>query len=436
LGILKTRLALFALLSAAVMPFQHCGDWQSPAGEYSSVNFSFSSRKISSLSHAMAIYQRLGTKVPVDSPQMLQMQALVESGRLTAAAELAMANDDFYNVAVRDFAAKMSNREESVTNPMNDFIATVIGITRDNLDAREMLTGNYFYYAPNAPVVNKNIEAHLVRSNLHFEELDASHANYAQYLVKNDGQFVIGPGGVMTAMTDPAGVITSRAFLSSHAIAGTNRRLVEFAFSQFLCAPIEEWANTNIPDGFVGRDIGRSPAELYRSKCIGCHAPMDALRPAFAYINFVPSGNAGFPLFRATYTADPRDAQPDVVDVPVPAAEQLVPSKFRRNKSVFTDGHAVATDAWENYTNESFGWRGGRRGNGMNGFGKMLAESRRFSECMARRVFKSVCYKNIPEDQPGLLYDLAQAFEDSKYRLRTLFARAAASPACTGDESL
>ncbi|MGE4131059.1 MAG: hypothetical protein AB7F86_05440 [Bdellovibrionales bacterium] len=382
-------------------------------------------------SQAMTLHQRLSVKTSIDNPNITKMAEMIEAGRSYEAALLATKNEGFYDSVVRDFAVKMSNREESVRNPLNDFVATVIGIARDDIDARQMLTGNFFYYAPS----ESPTDASLVYSNAHYENLENKREGIVLKLARREGQLALDEDGTPRALKDSAGVITSRAFMSSHALGGTNRRLVEFAFSEFLCSPIEEWANTTIPDGYVGRDVGRMPADLYKGKCVGCHAPMDALRPAFAYVNFETTAKGSATTFQATYRMDPRDTQPDVIDVPVPSSEQKVPSKFRRNRRVFSDGFVVNNNAWENFTSPRFGWRGSLRGNGMQDFGQMLANSRRFSECMVKRAYQAVCYEEFPKDRADLLYDLSEAFEAEGYKLRNLFAHVAVQPECTGGEA-
>jgi hypothetical protein len=424
-------MATFAF--TALVPFQHCGKYKAQDSSQSFSSSSSASGGAPSPDLAMTIYQRLGTKTSIENPQIMQMTGLIAAGDKKAAAELAAKNDQFFNVVIRDFAMKMSNREQSVNAPLNDFAATVIGIARDGRDAREMLTGNYFYYAPTG-FTNTNIDTHVVRSNAHYQELETKRANLAKVLVKKDGQMIVGPAGTVIAMEDPAGVITSRAFLAAHAIAGTNRRLVEFSFSQFLCTTIDKWSDTKIPDGFVGRDIGRQPADLYKGRCVGCHAPMDALRPAFAHLDFKPLASGGYAQYKLVTNSDPAANNPPGTSNAVPAAERTVPSKFRRNKVIFADGYAVSDDNWENYTSAKFGWRTAMRGKGLKDFGKMLADSRAFSECMVRRAYKTVCYTELPQERQDLLYDLTERFETGGYKLASLFADIVSQPECTGAE--
>lgn len=377
----------------------------------------------------LQILGRLSVKSAYDHPLVSKMEELVKEDKLFDAALLATETDAFVNIVVRDFAAKMSNREQSATAPLNDMITTIVGIARDDLDAREMLSGDFFYYAPDAPgVTKKTIDNHVVRTHAHYDELEREQTNLAKHLTQSR-QMVIGSSGSAMELTDAAGVLTSRAFMMAHAVAGTNRRIVEYAFSQFLCSPIEEWADTSIPDGYVGRDITRMPNDLYKSKCVGCHAPMDALRPAFAFVDFAYTNTSGFTEYQKRYTSENLDAKTVAA---VPADEQLVPTKFRRGQQVFAEGFIVQDSKWENFTSDQFGWRTPRQGEGMKSFGRMLAHSRAFSTCMARRALHSVCYFPLEKKAPENLVDrLADDFESHGYKLRRLFAQAISQPECT-----
>ena len=70
------------------------------------------------------------------------------------AAYIAMEDPGFYNVTLKNFAAPWTNREFSVFVPLNDYIATVIGLIRDSnsLDFREVLYGDVQYVGRNGTV--------------------------------------------------------------------------------------------------------------------------------------------------------------------------------------------------------------------------------------------------------------------------------------------
>jgi hypothetical protein len=57
----------------------------------------------------------------------------------SCAAYIAMENPNFYNVTLKNFAAPWTNRDRSVFVPLNDYVATVIGMIRDDVDFRTVL---------------------------------------------------------------------------------------------------------------------------------------------------------------------------------------------------------------------------------------------------------------------------------------------------------
>lgn len=411
-----------------LVTFQQCGPVPMESHDEASILRADAGDSEEVQSAATTLVQRLSHATAINDPLMLKVKELISVGRPREAALEITKSDGFYNTVVRDMATKMSNREQSMAGVLNDFVATFIGIARDDLDARLLLTGDFFYWAPNVTSVPRDIRADVVMSNKHYEALDSTHVNLAKNLVRQNGIQVAGPTGANETLSDPAGVITSRAFMMAHASAGTNRRLVEYSMMQFLCAPIAEWANTSTADVFVGRDIGRDPSEVYKSKCVGCHAPMDAMRPAFAHVDYVFTATTGYTQYMKVTAADPADSGSGTVAVP--AAEQKVPSKFRRAKSVFPNGYAVQDDQWENLTSDRYGWRTPMQGRGMNGFGKMLGDSKAFSRCMAQRVFETVCYQSVAREHEHFLQSVADEFENQRYSLRNLFADVATRPEC------
>ena len=61
------------------------------------------------------------------------------------AAYIAMENSNFYNVTLKNFAAPWTNRDRSVFVPLNDYISTVIGMIRDDVDFRTVLSADLQY---------------------------------------------------------------------------------------------------------------------------------------------------------------------------------------------------------------------------------------------------------------------------------------------------
>jgi hypothetical protein len=410
---------------------------------------------------AALIYQRLtGIKAPIDSPILKTMEAQVASGDLMGAAATATNDPEFYNNTVKHFAARMSTREESISAGLNDFVATVIGIVRDDRQAREMLTGNYIYVptaaAQSQPGFRRSarsqddygiatagqLDFNMLRSNRVFDEMTNVRADLATGLEYRAGQPILvttaerNDGGDITRQPvirnnpDAAGLLTTRSFMNSHAIAGTNRRMVQYAFRQFLCIDIAQWADGSAPDSRIGRDVARDPGgdpNFFLRTCKACHSVMDGFRGAFASLD-VKDGD----FFQKQYIFTDQQNR-DVVN-----ANSAVASKYARGSGAFPAGYATIDSTWQNFANsgtnaEYFGWRGTNvsSGTGANSFGTLLSNSQAFSRCMVQRVYRSVCRRDLAASETEFLGAMTTAFERD-YNMKRLFQRVTVSPACIG----
>ena len=420
-----------------VFLYQNCGEFQNAEVAQTENSDTLFRTSADENSQAIALYRRLGgVTLSVSDPLILQMEDSLKQGDLKGAASIAANTSTFYNITVRDFATKMSTREESVSSELNDFIATVIGSIRDNVSAINMMTGNYYYRAEGVPNVGDDLLADIVTSNNHYRALDEEGADLSQVLIREDGQKVVDESDNVGVLRDSAGLMTTRGWMFTHANAGTNRRLIEFAFQIFTCTPIEQWASTSRPDNFIGRDVARDPISEFQTKCKSCHSGMDALRPATAYFDYEETDAAtgeGFVKYRYTYNLDPDPDDPDDISVPVAADEQLVPYKFRRATEAYPPGYKVTNSSWTNYASqEQFGFRQAGQGSGFNSFARLIASSQQFSRCMVQRVFKTVCRQELTQEHRNTIDSLSEQFENGGYNLRDLFIDVAVHPTCMG----
>ncbi len=407
---------------------------------------------------AAVIYQRLtGTKIPLDAPILNQMESKVVAGDELGAAELATAEPAFLNNTVKQMAARMSTRDESYTAGLNDFVATLVGIVRDDKPAKEMLTGNYIYVPTAAvqalpafkPRVDSDfttstpalMEANMLASNRVYSTTEDVRADLGTGLqirmgqpilvkpqrVEND---VVTANTVIRDNTDPAGLLTTRSFTTSHAVDGTNRRMVQFAFRQFLCIDILQWADASASDARVGRDVERAPGgdpNYFLKTCKACHSVMDGFRDAFSSLD-VNSGKG----FTKQYLFDDQDDRLVSVD------GSKVAAKYTRGSGTFAAGHITTDATWENFANqgsnaEFFGWRGQNTstGTGVRAFGELLANSEAFSRCMVQRVYRSVCRRDVSSNESSFLAVQSKKFE-TDYNMKKLFQRVVVSSECIG----
>ena len=363
-------------------------------------------------------------KIPVDAALVKKAALHISRGEYKKAAQVGVELPDFYNNTVKDLGLRMSNREETIDAPLNDFAATMIGVVRDQVNAKELLTGNFYYRGNGLVGVPSDMKTHMLHSNIHYQELEKGGYDLKKALVRADGQKITGPQGTPVNHPDPAGVLTSRAYMAAHAVAGTNRRQVEYAFKQFMCLDLSEIADTEASDLRVGRDIDRFPGnshKKYQTSCKGCHTVMDGFRGAFAKTDF------------GTYVK-----HGDLVTVHKGRYPKKVSFKVNHNEFAYPNGYITRDDSFYNFANRGankvlLGWRSPvSKGYGMGQFGKMLAESKRFSKCMVKRVFEAVCPVNIDENILSKLSVYVSEFESSNYNLKELFINASISPLCLG----
>ncbi len=288
-------------------------------------------------------------------------------------AKAATENDRFYSVTVLNFAQLEANKDRALADGngvLSDLTATVIGLVRDEKDYRAILSEDVLYIPTGA--------TYAPGSNAIYDTLYNN--------VKNGAPL----GSALTATTQTgatglpvqAGIFTLRGFGSVYYEAGTNRGPLRFASINYLCRDMEDLSDVSRADVHVRRDVDRAPggdASKYRTECIGCHAGMDPMSNAFAYFDYVPPAAAANPSAITIGTA------------PV--------AKVNRNNDVFPGGAVVTSDAWSNLwldgTNAGLGWDPAKKsGNGVKSLGEMLASTKMFPECMAKRVYKTVCLKD------------------------------------------
>jgi hypothetical protein len=229
---------------------------------------------------AYRIFNRLNG-YPPSQEKLAAMEALVSGGNVKDAALVAIddTNGGFYNVTLKSYVARWTNRDKTPRVPLNDFTATIIGMVRDEVPMIEALSGDIVYTGNVA-----NIPAYSLANNQHYEFLDTQGAKLHQVLQKNQQSTVaaLPPDAI-------AGVMSTRGWANAYYNAGTNRRAVEASLEVFLCSSLESLNDTTRSDMRVRKDVTRAPggdSSLFRNRCAGCHAGMDAFGGAFAYYDW------------------------------------------------------------------------------------------------------------------------------------------------------
>lgn len=372
---------------------------------------------------AQRIHDRLAG-VPADSATLDAMASLIDGGDAMAAARLAMEDDAFYDVTLRRFAAPWTNRDQSVFVALNDYIATVVGMVRDDRDFRELLSADLIYTGQ-----GNGLPAYSISDNRHYEEIEARGLHLKTVLAAQSQSSLNGLPADATA-----GILTSRAAAQAFFIAGTNRAMFRFTLLNHLCRDLEEVNDiTRTPDR-IRQDVTRSPggdSRVFLNNCIGCHAGMDPMAQAFAYYNFSfdrdadPLGSNGHLVYNGSGQLDPETGS-------------RVVAKYRINSNNFAPGYITPDDHWDNY------WRAGRNsllgwdttlpgsGAGARSLGQELAHTQAFATCQVEKVFTAVCLRPATNDgDSSALASMVANFAANGFKLKGVFGEAAVH--CMGE---
>jgi len=226
---------------------------------------------------AKRIHDRLAGVPPTDVV-LQQMEDAINPalpGTASSAAFIAMDNTNFYNVTLKNFAAPWTNRDQSVFVPLNDYIATVIGMIRDDVPFNTLLSADLTYVGNNGVVASGPAAA----NNDHYAQLEAGNINLRDELTDVPQSSIT---GIPSAAT--AGVITSRAAAEAFFIAGTNRAMFRFTLMNHMCNDMEQMHDPKLSPDRIRQDVPRSPggdSRLFLNNCVGCHTGMDPMAQAF-----------------------------------------------------------------------------------------------------------------------------------------------------------
>ncbi|WP_231759151.1 hypothetical protein [Microbulbifer elongatus] len=349
----------------------------------------------------------------------------IASGDAGAAAERAMENDAFYDVTLKNLVTPWTNRDGDNFAPLNDYTATVIGMVRDDVDFRQILSGDILYTGASG----LGLPAYNNANNDHYEALEAAGYPLQTALERRTQSSVTGLPSEATA-----GVMTTRGGAKAFFYAGTNRAMFRFTLMNHLCRDLEQVHDTSRPPDRIRQDVSRSPggdSRVFQNNCVGCHSGMDPMAQAFAYYNFEydvdndPTGENGRLDYNGAGDIDP-------------ATGSRVQAKNHINSATFPYGFVIPDDKWDNYWREGpnmhLGWSEvlPGSGNGAKSMGEELANSEAFAQCQVTKVFKQVCLR-APEDSSdrNRIDSITDSFTSNGYRLKQVYAETAAY--CAGE---
>ena len=347
---------------------------------------------------ALLLHNRIAG-VPPDQATLAEMIELLEQAKKKEAAALATESSAFYNLKLRNMFSAWSNTAGYIDVDLNDMVATMIGLVRDDIPFNEVLSGDYLYTGDdslgNYHAANNDLYTKLQKKDLQ------------QTLVKRKQSEVFAGIKGHLPPNAQAGVLSLRAFGNAYYSAGTNRRATAFTLKYFLCHEMEALHDPTISDEKVRPDVSRAPggdANLFNNRCKGCHSGMDALSGWNVYYDFQQN--------KIVYH------------------QQHVQTKVSRNFYVYPQGHQPVDDSfvnlWTTGQNTTLGWGASTRGRGAQDYGRMLTDSEAFSACMATHAYEQVCLL-APETkaEKALRDQLAGEFKSNNYSMKKLFAATA-----------
>lgn len=360
---------------------------------------------------AKRIHDRIAG-VPPSAATLDAMEALVAGGNALGAANIATQNASFYNVTLKNMAVPWTNRDQTVFAPLNDYVATFIGMVRDDVPFNTALSADLTY------TVNGVTPAASASNNDHYVNAETNAVNLMTALQPAAQSSI---SGIPAAAT--AGFLTSRAASEAFFVDGTNRAMFRFTMINHMCRDMEQVHDTSLPPDMIRQDVSRSPggdSRIFLNNCIGCHSGMDPLARAFAFYDY-DNGTAEAPgTMRLVYTGG------------------TVQPKYFNNNTNFAPGFITPDDAWTNRwrkgQNSLLGWSGSLPGSGTGAksMGEELANSNAFAQCQVEKVFKTVCFR-APGDAAdrNQVATMTNSFKTGGYHLKQVFAETAVY--CMGD---
>jgi hypothetical protein len=343
--------------------------------------------------------------IPPSETTLQAMTSRIAANDALGAADLAMQDPAFYNVALKNWVTPWTNVAGSAHAPLNDFTATVIGLIRDGRPFNSVLTADTVYVAP-ATLVETPYQ---VDSNDHYEELEEIGADLSDpaVLVRST-QSAYHPE---LSANDAAGVMTLRASAEAFLSAGTNRRLFRFVSKNFMCRDMEALHDVTRATDRIRQDVTRAPggdSSVFLNQCTGCHSGMDPMAQAFANLNWDDE------LEQLVYTPG------------------TVQAKYFSNAGVFPMGYVTPDERWTNHwregPNAALGWPSGTPGEGFGAktLGAEIANSRAFSVCQVEKALEAVCLRPVSsaEDRTEVSR-IADVFEAQQYDMKRVFGEVA-----------
>jgi hypothetical protein len=340
---------------------------------------------------------------PASQSVLNAMQAQIDGGSPTQAAILAMddPNGNFYSVVLKNFAMPWTNRAQTAFQPLNDYVATVIGMVRDHVPFNTALSADILYVGNSS----LGLPAYSNSANDHYVQMEAQGVNLMTGLVQATQSATTGLPSTATA-----GLLTTRAAARAFFILGTNRAMFRFTMINHMCTDLPQVMDITRPTDRIRQDVSRSPggdSRVFLNNCVGCHSGMDPMVQAFAFYDYID--NTTTDNGSLVYTPG------------------TVVGKYFHNNTSFPPGYITPDDHWDNRwrsgQNSLMGWSSSLPGSGQGAksLGAEIGNSTQFAQCQVQKVFQAICLRpptsaadqttfNTIVNQFQQGYDLKQVF--------------------------
>ena len=321
-------------------------------------------------------------------------------------AEYFTGHPDFTNIRLASFASKLSNETAEPYEPIDDFQVAVLASIRQGLNFQSIFTQAFSLALESGTFLTATFEPAFELGRI-FQSQDE---------MAKGVKIVLNPAQPLYT----EGLFVTDGFAKRFLSNGTNRRQIRAVFDVFLCTKIERWKDATLDPYYIGQDVSRFPGgknDEFKDNCSSCHAPMDAMRGAWAYF---------------TYSEQARIVQ----------KTSTVQEKYLLNGDVTKEIYnlfGTSDDSWENLLIEEvqqnyYGWRTETSGKGPRQFATMITSARRFDECMTMRVLQEFC--ELPSEQIGQMINhpefkrLYDGLRTSGYNMKNLISETVRSSLC------
>lgn len=478
---MRLMFSLYILLQLAAMPMS-AGNAANPVAAEQSTNTEDSAVSPEHRSNAILLHNRI-TGAPPTAETLAAMVKLLQQQKHEEAALLATEAPPFYAIRLMNMFGAWSNVDANIDVGLNDMIATLIGLVRDDVPFKEALYGDHLYILSESEESEKvtyeerEINEHSFNQVAYYEATEEDifiggspkreyrlHSNrhyttswnlkdllygvkqsdlqsYArrvgikqvpasQYTERRDSRYenknkdivyliYFEPAEPLPAKAI-AGILSTRGFAQAYYSAGTNRRATAFVLQYFLCHDMHMLHDTGIKHDFIRRDVDRAPSG-----------------DAQIYEKKCAGCHAGMDALSGWNVYYDFGGQQRYTSGEYIVGERLLYNPQQVNKKINKNdldggGHVTQDDSftnlWTEGQNSILGWPSTTSGNGAKEWGKMLAESEAFASCMATHAFEQVCMgKPATKAEREAVDKMADYFVTNDYSMKKLFAATAVS---------